>query len=161
MTNLPIIAASAIEVINDEPRVQDTVLAAALKFEATRNIRKLIKSHEETLKGFGEIALRLERLGRNRQETNVYYLNEEQALVYKTGDDKGETKEVATSKQAGRIISNTERLLAMLDTPNESLMALATLLAKTEQRNMMLQAMLQRPVEELARIQSVIKQEVA
>jgi transcriptional regulator with XRE-family HTH domain len=72
----------------EEPRIPDFIEAERLGFEEPRAIRKLIKRNEEELKRYGQLVTRdtVSRIARQSRgeveiESEVYYLNEDQALL--------------------------------------------------------------------------------
>ena len=64
---------------DDEPRVQDLVLAKALGFARPRNIRDLIERNKLELETYGSLAVR--RGAYRGQALTEYWLNEGQALL--------------------------------------------------------------------------------
>ncbi len=80
MTALPSLKIEDLEIINDEPRIADFVLAKSIGFSRERDIRPLIERNLDVLSNFGSIARHVSRLGKTKQEATVYHLNEKQAL---------------------------------------------------------------------------------
>ena len=64
--------------IDGEPRIHDLLLAERLGFERPRDIRKLIKRHEEKLLNFGGCATAARVVEGN--ETSEFWLNQRQAI---------------------------------------------------------------------------------
>lgn len=71
----------ALRFVDEEPRVLDTDLAAALGMAQERSIRTIIKANSEELEGFGKLMAAPTVSGARGPAANAFHLNEEQALV--------------------------------------------------------------------------------
>lgn len=68
--------------VEGEPRVLDTELAAALGYAVPAQIRRLIGSHEDSLKAFGTLITATVKTG--GRPATAYYLNKPQAVFLTT-----------------------------------------------------------------------------
>lgn len=71
-----------LHLLDEAPRIQDLKLAAALGFEVTREIRRLIERNVRELAQHGEVCVTIPQTGpRGGRPGKEYWLNEGQAVL--------------------------------------------------------------------------------